>query len=294
MDSLKKLVKTINPKREFPSDIAKKNKEEQKKAEKERQSSTCRMMKTSDLFSPDLSKNYERSNGISFSGSRWRSCQDLRTRDEHRKAIRDGLQLKVLSRTNQAVRQKVEDGSECFNQQIAIFVVADRKNVSVHNIFPLVYNPVREAAMKEYLIVFESENLPLIENDYQPRYDSAKSSVQRKRMQDSEDEYCHHLIIRSNATWERIKPISYGIKKKCEIFAPKSNQMFSSKAKVTTENVCKYEKAAETKLLIIHAAIEEELENQNLEIKDFVFTKCALLSQNDLIEVNFPHSKMRI
>ena len=102
-------MKKINPKREFPSDIAKKHKEEQKKAENERQSSTCKMMKTSDLFSPNLSKSYERSNGISFSGSRWRSCQDLRTRDEHRKAIRDGLQLRVLSKTNQAVHQKVDE-----------------------------------------------------------------------------------------------------------------------------------------------------------------------------------------
>ena len=146
--------------------------------------------------------------------------------------------------------------------------------------------------MKEYLKLLESEDILMIENEYHPRYDSAKTSVQR--MQDSEDECCHHLITRSNATWERIKPISYGIKKKCEIFAPKSNQMFSSKAKLTTENVCEYEKAVETILLIVHVPIEEELENQNLTIKDFVFTECALMSQNNLIEVNFPQSTMII
>ena len=71
------------------------------------------MLKTSDLFSPDLSKSYERSNGITFSGSRWKSCQDLRTRDKHRKAIRDGLQLRVLSGTYHAVQQKVGDEKEC-------------------------------------------------------------------------------------------------------------------------------------------------------------------------------------
>jgi hypothetical protein len=98
-------------------------------------------------------------------------------------------------------------------------------------------------------------------------------------MQDSDDNCCHHLITRSNATWERIKPISHGIKKKCEIFAPKANQIFSSKAKVTTKMCVSFQKVVANKRLLVNVAIEEELE----DLKDFVFTDCALLSKDELI-----------
>ena len=95
IESLKKLVKTINPAREFPGDVAKKEQAAKPVLDTKPKLLTGMKEKIDRMCSG--SRRWK-SSGFEF-GSRWRSCQELRTKEEHRKAIRDVLQFKVLSKT---------------------------------------------------------------------------------------------------------------------------------------------------------------------------------------------------
>ena len=97
MERLKKFVKAVNPKHEFPSDIERKQKEELKKAKNNKKNK--RLMKV--VMNYPLQQLKQRCIiEVTSIGSWWRSCQGLRTSDEHKKAIRDGVQIKILSRLN--------------------------------------------------------------------------------------------------------------------------------------------------------------------------------------------------
>ena len=95
------------------------------------------------------------------------------------------------------------------------------------------------------------------------------------------------MITRRDAPWERVKPISDGIKKKCELFAPQANKHLLSNAKITIEDIIKHEKAVENKILVLSTATEDMLEDEEVNKEEIVFTNCDLKSQDDLIKVNF-------
>ena len=281
MDSLKKFVKAVNPKHEFPSDIARKQKEELIKA-----TNNKKRLEINDELSPTVTQA-KKYNGCNFFGSRWRSCQDLRTSDEHKKAIRDGVQIKVLSRLNAAVYPKDDHLKDHLREQI---VEIKRQEIDLEKQFLVVYatvqvtcTPVRETVVQESHLLLENDELKELEIFTHPQYYTARYCFER--MDDSEDELCHHLITRNNATWEKVKPISDGIKKKCELFAPRANNVGYKNATVTIEAVCDYEQAVENKTFLVNFAIEEVLQEQTVTMTDFVFSMCFSLSQDDLVQV---------
>ena len=234
MDSLKKIVKKINPNREFPSDIMKREKEEKLKREEENLKSTpTEEPKSSTLWDARM-KKYQGANITPFNShsSRWNSQTSLVSlgrRAEHQivdnKAVRERIQSRVLSSVHQPYQSRVDvifNNCETFHLS----------SYTVHFLTPVRYKSARAVAICQEVFVldcteFRKRELP----DIIAHFNKDKEKTKKKPchakavifgLNDTKsDRYSFALVTRSKALWETVKPINVAVKMKTELFAPK-------------------------------------------------------------------------
>ena len=193
MDSLKKLAKSLIPKQISNKEQTKgnQNTNAEKREERLKKVNPLTYFMPSSLLS--CSRDYE----------------GFRPEDEHKKAIKARIHAKVLRNVKQALQDSVGPVTESVCQLEVNLSFATRKLSAL--------NP-RKAAEKECILVHDSL---LILRRSKPSACQAKPSIQR--LADlSTGWYCYPLVTRGEAAWERVKPASDGMKKKCELFAPKA------------------------------------------------------------------------
>ena len=256
MDSLKKIVKAINPKREFPSDIAKREKEEKAKAEAAAAEKTKLREKILENSRPNTwSQGYSSSWEVRMRkyqmganmptynkyASRWNSMQDLRIEPEYKvvdkKAKRERIQNKVLSSVHQAFQDRIEDH----------FLDCDTVDFSVKGMVrvnPVSYKAPRMTSQQDSQMVLECveyrkrELVDIIAH-------FSKDGEQKKRKSCHVKPQLHGsekggpanyaLLVRSNAPWETVKPFNVAVKKKTELFDAPKAPLVPGRAKVVYE-----------------------------------------------------------
>ena len=212
MDSLKKMVKKINPKREFPGD-----KEEAK----------VPMKPPLDLRSPqaiyeERMKKYQGAALTPFNShsSKYNTPGDKRE-------IRERIQTKVLSSISQPqqIRLSVTSGS--------CEIIEPQEDISVR-IYPVRHWKLANTAVTSQAIVLstvefrraEKVELSSIIAQFN-KTDKAKKKLCHAKLvihglNDPKGErFCYALITRSSATFATVRPINVAVKKKTELFAPK-------------------------------------------------------------------------
>jgi hypothetical protein len=261
MDSLKKIVKAINPKREFPSDVARRVREEKAKsdaaeAEKIRLKEEILEKARPNTWSHGYTSSWEvrmrkyqmGANMPTYNkyASRWNSMQDLRVEPEtkvvDKKEVRLRIRNKVLSSVHQALQDKLDD----------IFAECDIIDFSVKGLVRV--KPVRYKAPR---VTFQQEALMVLECvEYRKRelidiiaHFSKGEGEQKKRKACHVKPVLHGMekgndkggssvavIIRSNAPWETVKPFNVAVKKKTELFDTPKAPILPGRAKVVYES----------------------------------------------------------
>ena len=151
-----------------------------------------------------------------------RNFEGFRPEDEHKKAVKAIIQAKVMRNIKQAGQDSVGPVAES--------VCKLEVNLSFANKKLSAFNP-RKAAEKEEILVYDSL---LILRRSKPSACQAKPSIQR--LADlSTGWYCYPLVTRGEAAWERVKQTSDGMKKKCELFAPKAKNTASRATEIFEE-----------------------------------------------------------
>ena len=253
MKSLKKIVKAINPKREFPLDVEKVTKKYDKKIESEEKEKKSLREKilTNSVSMGGLSswdermKKYQGASIVPFNrhSSRWNSCQDLPVLEEQRvvdkKAVRERIQNRVLSSINHGDDNIAEDN----------FIYCDSKDFSVKgqtSIKVSKYKLPKIATQEEIIPMFECiefrrRELP----DIIAHFNKDKEKIKKKSVHVkptihglTDSKHSFALVTRTNAVWETVKPINVEVKKKTELFAPKATPAMSGRAKVIMECLC--------------------------------------------------------
>ena len=226
MDSLKKMVKKINPKREFPADKAESLKVEEPRVvgvswKSERDQFEERMLK------------YRGANITPFNAhsTRWNSGND-------QQQFRQRIQSKVLSSVHQATSKKIGD----FFQSCDSISECEVKS---HNISPTRLTKEFLLPVQTVTLVLESFQFKKSELNFNDliahfnKQDKGKrkpchAKVYIHGLNDPKSErFCYSVITRSNAMWETVRPINVAVKKKTELFAPK----LRGRASVTVEGL---------------------------------------------------------
>ena len=213
MDSLKKMVKKINPKREFPADKVESVKGEEPRVvggkwQSERDQFEERMMK------------YRGANITPFNAhsTRWNSGND-------QQQFRQRIQSKVLSSVHQATSKKIGD----FFQSCDAISESELKS---HNISP-------SQLTKEFLLPVQTITLVLESFQYTKSEFNFNDLIAHFNKQDKgkrkpchakvyihglndpkSERFCYAVLTRSDAMWETVRPINVAVKKKTELFAP--------------------------------------------------------------------------
>ena len=253
MKSLKKIVKAINPKREFVSDD-KKEKEKQEQQERElktfdrkklQENPFSRQLKSSvnRQFSmwDERMKKYSGANIVPFNShaARWNSCQDLieEQRIIDKKAVRERIKNRVLSSVHQALENKVDE----------LFSYCESRDFTVKGglqVKPLNFQLTRYSVEQGYVTAFECvEFRKRAMPDIIAHFSKDKEKTKKKSLHvkptihgltDTKTErYVYGLITRTNDLWETVKPINVAVKIKTELFAPKSSPVVKVRAKVS-------------------------------------------------------------
>ena len=131
----------------------------------------------------------------------------LRPEDDQKKKLRAMIEAKVLRNVRNAIKDTEFVSAESVFKLAVNFSVATKKLAAFHP---------RKVAKNEEVFVHESE---IMFRRAKPSVCQAKSSLQR--LQDlATGWYCCYVTIRGDAAWEKVKPCSDGMRKKCEQFAP--------------------------------------------------------------------------
>ena len=251
MRSLKKIVKAINPRREFAQDKqenADKEKVRKEQAELERKKRRDELLKNSkanrhSLIWDERMRKYQGAAIVPFNShaARWNSCHDLleEQRIIDKKAVRERIKNRVLSSVNQAGENKTDE----------IFSYCESKDFNIRGklkITPTKYKLCRQSTEQEEVTVYEcvefrKRELP----DIIAHFSKDKEKTKRKTahvkqslhgVTDSKtDRYLFAVITRTNDLWQTVKPINVAVKIKTELFAPKSNPIVKVRAKVSIE-----------------------------------------------------------
>ena len=252
MRSLKKIVKAINPRREFAPDKDKEKADKEKvrkeQAELERKKRRDELLKNSkanrhSLIWDERMRKYQGASIVPFNShaSRWNSCHDLleEQRIIDKKAVRERIKNRVLSSVNQAGENKTDE----------IFSYCESKDFNIRGklkITPTQYKLCRQITEQVEVTVFEcvefrKRELP----DIIAHFSKDKEKTKRKTVHvkqslhgvtDSKtDRYLFAVITRTNDLWQTVKPINVAVKIKTELFAPKSNPIVKVRAKVSFE-----------------------------------------------------------
>ena len=252
MKSLKKIVKAINPKREFPQDKQEKERQEKTRVEQmevERRKRRDELLNKSkanrhSIIWDERMRKYHGANIVPFNShaARWNSCHDLleEQRIIDKKAVRERIKNRVLSSVNQALENKTDE----------IFSYCESKEFNIRGklkITPTKYKLSRHTTEQELITVYEcvgfrKRELPDIiahfSNDKEKTKKKSTAHVKQSLhgVTDSKtDRYLFAVITRTNDLWETVKPINVAVKIKTELFAPKSNPIVKVRAKVSFE-----------------------------------------------------------
>ena len=260
MDSLKKIVKAINPKREFPSDIARREREEKAKAEaaaaeKARLREEILEKARPNTWTHGYTSSWEvrmrkyqmGANMPTYNkyASRWNSMQDLRIEPEckvvDKKAVRERIQHKVLSSVHQAQQDKIDE----------IFVEGDIIDFSIRG-----FQKLKPVSYKSPRMTFQQEAKMVLECvEYRKRElvdiiaHFSKDGEQKKRKSchvkpvlhgvekggKSSEASSFALVVRTDAPWETVKPFNVAVKKKTELFDAPKTPLAPGRAKVLYE-----------------------------------------------------------
>ena len=250
MKSLKKIVKAINPKREFANEMHEKeklNNLQTKHSERENRKGPKDVLKKSQSVRQysiwdERMKKYHGASIVPFNShaSRWNSCQDLieEQRIIDKKAVRERIKNRVLSSVHQALENKIDETfSYCESRD---FNIKGKLNLK-----PSKYKLSKQAVEQESTTIYEcveyrKRELPdIIAHFSKDKEKTKKKSLHVKPtvhgLTDSKTErYVYALITRrTDALWETVKPINVAVKIKTELFAPKSNPISKVRAKVS-------------------------------------------------------------
>ena len=250
MKSLKKIVKAINPKREFANEMCEKDK--LKNMQSTRSDGENRKGLKDFLNKPkairqysvwdERLKKYYGASIVPFNShaSRWNSCQDLieEQRIIDKKAVRERIKNRVLSSVHQALENKIDETfSYCESRD---FNIKGKLNLK-----PSKYKLSKQAVEQESSTIYEcveyrKRELPdIIAHFSKDKEKTKKKSLHVKPtvhgLTDSKTgQYVYALITRrTDALWETVKPINVAVKIKTELFAPKSAPITKVRAKVS-------------------------------------------------------------
>ena len=244
MKSLKKIVKAINPKRDFAKDKQEEEKKEKLRQieQKKRNEELAIKSRTSRQFTiwDERMKKYYGASIVPFNShaSRWNSCQDLNEEQRiiDKKAVRERIKNRVLSSVHQALENRSDD----------IYSYCESKDFYIKgklNLKPSKYKLSHQTVEQEAVTVFEcveyrKRELADVIAHFSKDKEKKKKSVHVKPtihgLTDSKtDRFLFATIVRSNDLWETIKPINVAVKIKTELFAPKSSPIVKVRAKVT-------------------------------------------------------------
>ena len=156
MKSLKKIVKAINPKREFATEIQARPETQKSVANvidiRARQVAETSKSKSAKSVWDERMKKYYGANIVPFNShaSRWNSCQDLieEQRIIDKKAVRDRIKNRVLSSVHQALENKIDE----------IFSYCESKDFNIKgklNLQPSKYKLSRQTVEQEFVNVYE-------------------------------------------------------------------------------------------------------------------------------------------
>ena len=254
MDSMKKVAKSLIPKQISNKEQTKgnPNPNSEKREERLKNVNPLTYFMPSSLLS--CSRDYE----------------GFRPEDEHKKAIKARIQAKVLRSVKQAVQDSVGPVTESVCQLEVNLSFATRKLSA--------FNP-RKAAEKEEILVHDSL---LILRRSKPSACQAKPNIQR--LADlSTGWYCYPLVTRSEAAWERVKQASDGMKKKCELFAPKAKNTAARATEILEEEHARVIIQDINILLLAEEMIIEEGFSYEENILSCWDTEVQLLVNNKLI-----------
>ena len=226
MDSLKKMVKKINPKREFPADKA-----ESLKAEEPRVVGVAWQSERNQFEERMLKYRGAAITPFNAHSTRWNSGND-------QQQFRQRIQSKVLSSVHQATSKKIGDFFQCCDS-------ISECEVKSHNISPSQLTKEFLLPVQTFTLVLESFQYTKSELNFNDliahfnKQDKGKrkpchAKVYIHGLNDPKSErFCYSVITRSNAMWETVRPINVAVKKKTELFAPK----LRGRASVTVEGL---------------------------------------------------------
>ena len=252
MKSLKKIVKAINPRREFPQDKQEKERQErskEKEVEVERRKRRDELLNKSkanrhSIIWDERMRKYHGANIVPFNShaARWNSCHDLleEQRIIDKKAVRERIKNRVLSSVNQALENKTDE----------MFSYCESKDFNIRGklkLTPSKYKLCRHTTEQELVTVYECVGFKKRElPDIIAHFSKDKEKVKKKSAAHVKaslhgltdrltDRYLFGVITRTNDLWETVKPINVAVKIKTELFAPKSNPIVRVRARVSIE-----------------------------------------------------------
>ena len=159
MKSLKKIVRAINPKREFAAEKQERTKQETLKSETNESekkkwpfNDVCFTPKSAKSIWEERMRKYYGANIVPFNShaSRWNSCQDLieEQRIIDKKAVRERIKNRVLSSVHQALENKIDE----------IFSYCESKEFNIKgklNLKPSKYKLSRQTVEQEFVTTYE-------------------------------------------------------------------------------------------------------------------------------------------
>ncbi|XP_023349141.1 uncharacterized protein LOC111717912 isoform X2 [Eurytemora carolleeae] len=256
MNSLKKIVKAINPRREFPSDVKKREDDEYRKREDQRAKVSAQLREeilararpstwASACSWENRMQKYRGASITPFNSyaTRWNSLQDLRQVEEEKKvvdkkAVRERIQNKVLSLVNQPKERRLEDYfKDCDHRD---FSVKGRTKIKpIDYLIPGIL-PTREIILALEAVEYRRRELTDIIAHFSKEIKTKKKAhtvkpIEHGKGEKGESKYSYGLVTRSNALWETVKPINVAVRMKTEMFS--SNLHIPIRAKVSVDSL---------------------------------------------------------
>ena len=217
MDSLKKMVKKINPKRDFPVDKTENLKKE------EPWPKSVKRPSDHDQFTERM-KKYAGAGITPFNShaAKWNTGNDSQQ-------FRQRIQSRVLASLHQAVSIKIVDTFQtCEPSSLS------QSEVRVESITPTLLTRELTVAVNTKVTVMESFQYTKTELNFNDilahfnRQDKGKRKHCHAKLfihglnDPRTERYCYAVLTRTNAMWETVRAINVAVKKKTELFAPKS------------------------------------------------------------------------
>ena len=334
MKSLKKIVKAINPKREFPSDRVERERQESvklqnvKNEQKRIREEILKKASCSATSWDERMKKYHGANLVPFNkhSSRWTSCQDLMEEQRviGKKAVRGRIQHRVLSSVHHGVQNCADqDYVFCDTEDFSVKGRTCLITVCTYKLAKVVIENTITTALE--CAEFRRQELPDIIAHVSKEKEKEKLKKKAVRIKPTlhglTDSKLLAVIVRNNIPWETVKPFNVAVKKKTELFAPKSSPISPGRAKVImnclsvamitspgtcgTTAYCEQHKwnslkgcalftvagqvqhnmgTVTTRLLIINMPLMLTLAEDTVK-EEQVFTKCERKPQSQLVQV---------